>query len=159
MNLRIIGSRIEKPMYSSFLFYRKILFGIMLMSCSSGPCHREISNEQSSAGPINKKILQVRESAGEPMDQKVTHEIYRVYVYKSDGTIQCEPSIKAIPLVTIKKELEDAKIQVFEATHMDSGMMMITLCGAPTTKIYRFQIPKSDLEKAIKLGFKEWIPQ
>jgi hypothetical protein len=31
------------------------------------------------------------------------------------------------------------------------------MCGAPTGRIHRFQISKNDLEKAQKLGYKEWV--
>ncbi len=81
-----------------------------------------------------------------------THE--RVKVYKADGTLQCNQG-KQISLSEMAKQLSG--IQVFSQSNLNDGMMRIQVCGAPTGQCNVFEIPKTELKKAIGLGFKEWL--
>ncbi|MFZ3229255.1 MAG: hypothetical protein WA160_03535 [Pseudobdellovibrio sp.] len=77
----------------------------------------------------------------------------RVRVYKPDGTLQCSQGAK-IELSVMKKELTD--IQVFSAENKHDGLMRVQMCGHPTGTCNVYEILSSDLDKALKLGFKKW---
>ncbi|MEK6627982.1 MAG: hypothetical protein AABY53_05100 [Bdellovibrionota bacterium] len=78
----------------------------------------------------------------------------RVFVYKPDGSKQCESSGK-IDLATMKKQL--GKIEVFSSENKHDGMMRTQVCGAPTGFNNVFEINTSDMDAAVKLGFKKWL--
>ncbi|MCC2678877.1 MAG: hypothetical protein K0R29_1453 [Pseudobdellovibrio sp.] len=78
----------------------------------------------------------------------------RVFVYKLDGSLQCEQGGK-VSLDTMKKELDG--IEVFSSENKHDGMMRIQVCGAPTGFSNVYEIDQKDLEKALKLGFKKWM--
>lgn len=78
----------------------------------------------------------------------------RVFVYKLDGSLQCEQG-KKIGLDTMKKELDG--IEIFSSENKHDGMMRIQVCGAPTGFSNVYEIDQKDLEKALKLGFKKWM--
>ena len=78
----------------------------------------------------------------------------RVFIYKPDGSLQCGQGEK-IELNIMKKEL--GKIEIFNSENKNDGMMRIQVCGAPTGFNNVYEINQSDLETAIKLGFKKWI--
>lgn len=101
----------------------------------------------------SKKVLK------QQMDESQYPITERVYVFISDGTLQCEKLPPKLSIDEARARLEAAQIPVFEASPADSGMMMIQVCGAPTGRGYRFQIPKSYLKKAISLGFELWAGQ
>ncbi len=78
----------------------------------------------------------------------------RVFVYKADGTLQCNQGSK-IDIGKMKKEL--GAIQVFSTETKHDGMMRIQVCGQPTGNSHVFEIDQKDLEAALKLGFKKWV--
>lgn len=78
----------------------------------------------------------------------------KVKVYKNDGSLQCGQG-KPVELAVMAKELGD--IQIFSSSNKNDGKMRIQLCGSPTGNCNVYEIPKKDLEQALKLGFKEWI--
>jgi hypothetical protein len=61
---------------------------------------------------------------------------------------------KKISLEEMQKELKG--IEVFSKTNQNDGLMRIQVCGAPTGDSNVFEIKQEDLEKALKLGFKQW---
>jgi hypothetical protein len=125
-----------------------------LVSCAAGPCKNEMSNTETNPLRFISKSSPEREVT---MAERETPEFQRLFIYKFDGSIQCEPDKKAIPIAKMEEELKAAGIKVFASTSMDGGFMMVQMCGAPTGRIHRFQISKNDLEKAQKLGYKEWV--
>lgn len=77
----------------------------------------------------------------------------KIKVYKADGSVQCSKK----PGTQVDKMAEELKgLEIFSQENKHDGQMHITLCGSPTGKINVFEIKKSDLEKALTLGFKEW---
>ena len=78
----------------------------------------------------------------------------RIFVYKLDGSLQCEQGTK-IPTEVMKKDLGD--IQVFSSDNKHDGMMRIQVCGAPTGFCNVYEIDQKDFDKAVKLGFKKWM--
>ncbi len=77
----------------------------------------------------------------------------RIRVYKYDGSLQCGMGEK-IPVEIMVKELGD--IKVYSSVNRPDGLMHIQMCNSPTGSANIYEINKDDLEKAIKLGFKEW---
>lgn len=78
----------------------------------------------------------------------------RVFIYKLDGSLQCEQGKKILPEV-MRKEL--GEIEVFSSENKHDGMMRIQVCGAPTGHCNVYEIDAKDLDKALKLGFKKWL--
>lgn len=111
---------------------------LQLIACTHGHCRNQ--NENIQPQPVPQALM-----------MKNTD---KVKVYKNDGSLQCGQG-KAIELSTMAKELGD--IQVFSSYSKNDGKMRIQLCGSPTGNCNVFEIPKKDLEKALQLGFKEWI--
>ncbi len=129
-----------------------ILFvGLLTAGCQNKPC-REIQaekmaqkNEKNPGTPVDGKSVTPTQttSAGQ----------LKVKVFKPDGTLQCGMGSK-IPLETMEKELKG--IKVFSKTNQNDGLMRIQVCGAPTGQSNVYEISRTDLEKALKAGFKEW---
>lgn len=120
-----------------------ILFGLSLIlaACSSHPCKIEERTDVKMTG--DEKVS----SAKKDLTQ-------RVFIYKPDGTLQCGMGSK-IDLPTMRKEL--GSIEVFSSASKHDGMMRIQVCGQPTGNSNVFEIKKEDLDKALKLGFKQWM--
>ena len=78
----------------------------------------------------------------------------RVFVYKNDGSVQCETAGK-ISLDAMRKEL--GAIEIFSSANKHDGMMRIQVCGAPTGFCNVYEIDEKDLEVALKSGFKKWL--
>lgn len=110
-----------------------------LWSCSTGTCNKS-------------KTDSTLATAGE---QKMTQtsKADRIKIYKADGSLQCGQG-KKIPLEEMEKELEGIKI--YSKENKNDGLMRIQMCGAPTGYNNVYEIEKTDLEKALKKGFKEW---
>lgn len=113
----------------------------LISACSNQPCKIEERTDIVMTG--KEKIS----SATKDLTQ-------RVFVYRPDGSLQCGQG-KKIDLNTMKSEF--GKIEVFSAENKHDGMMRIQLCGAPTGFNNVYEIKQSDLDAAIKLGFKKWI--
>ena len=75
-----------------------------------------------------------------------------VYVYKPDGTKQCEtdPGIK---LVTMERDLTSVGVKVISRRKGYDGREGIALCGAPSGKINIYEITSPDLPIAIDQDF------
>jgi hypothetical protein len=114
-------------------FLSLVVLAFIFTGCASGHC---VS--------LKKETLQAKDNS-----VKVEH----VKVYKYDGSLQCGMG-KAISLDDMKKELGD--IVVFSAENKYDGLMHIQACGTITGKANVYEIDKTDLEKALKLGFKFW---
>ena len=112
-----------------------------LTACSNHPCKIEERTDIAMTG--NEKVSSTKKDLTQ-----------RVFVYKPDGSQQCGMGEKT-DLDSMRKELD--KIQVYSAENKHDGMMRIQVCGAPTGYSNVYEINASDLEAAIKLGFKKWI--
>ncbi|MFN8847565.1 MAG: hypothetical protein ACK5V3_14190 [Bdellovibrionales bacterium] len=117
-----------------------------LLGCQNTPCRdlrtqkSEIKNEVS---PVQGGALNENSQAG----------LLKVKVYKPDGSLQCNMG-KKISLQDMKKQLTG--ITVHSQSTLNDGLMRIQVCGAPTGDSHVFEISDSDLQKALKLGFKQW---
>lgn len=124
-----------------------------LCSCAVGNCR---SNGQMI---IQKDLLSQAhaQTAAKERDSIDKSEKYenperRVFVFKQDGSKQCEPGT-AISLNKMARELKN--IKTFSKKKGQSDSAVISLCGAHGTGINVFEIGIKDLEKAKELGFLE----
>lgn len=110
-----------------------------LSACATGHCRKIRTTEKGSA-----TVTEVADSKNEKK---------KVKVFKYDGSLQCGMG-KQIPLDTMKKEL--GNITVYSSENKNDGLVHIQMCGSNTGKANVFEIDRDNLEKAMKLGFKEW---
>ncbi|MBX3041503.1 MAG: hypothetical protein KF789_12420 [Bdellovibrionaceae bacterium] len=113
------------------------------------------------AGCANTNCRTLAEQKGEPLPpvkkeldpMAKTSAADRVFVHKADGSLQCNQG-KPISPADMKKDL--AEIPVYSSSKRNDGQMRIQVCGAPTGNSNVYEIDRSNLEAAIKLGFEEW---
>lgn len=114
-------------------------------SCSLGNCRSHKLEKEQIEGP-----MPVKENKLIPP----TSLSERVKVFKLDGSLQCSRG-KKIDISEMQNELKD--IKVYSSFSENDGMMRIQMCGAPTGNGNVFEIDRSNLKKALSLGFKEWL--
>lgn len=83
---------------------------------------------------------------------EANQSVSSVYVYKLDGTKQCETD-PGITLVTMEQDLISAGVKVISRRRGFDGREGIALCGAPTGQINIYEISSSDLPVAIGQDF------
>ena len=108
-------------------------------SCSNKPCR-----------------IEERKASSMAQDSKVAPVATTVFVYKADGSLQCGEGVK-IGLDKMKQDLKG--INVISSVNKHDGMMRTQVCGAPTGFSNVYEIKSTDLEAALKLGFKQWKSQ
>ncbi|MGZ3725106.1 MAG: hypothetical protein ACXVBD_04875 [Pseudobdellovibrio sp.] len=118
-----------------------IAIGMIFVACANQACKIEERTNVPMTG--NEKTSSQKKDLSQ-----------RVFVYKLDGSLQCEQG-KKIALDTMKKDLGD--IEVFSSDNKHDGMMRIQVCGSPTGMSNVYEIDQKDLDKALKLGFKKWL--
>src|SRR5690606_28545280 len=76
------------------------------------------------------------------------------HIYKPDGNKQCEPATSTLADST--RQLTNAGIEV-HSSHCatQTGMAVITVCGAPTLGIHLHEINSFDLQEALTLGYED----
>lgn len=128
---------------------------IALSGCVTGHCrdHKEAAmkkarEEAKASGQTPEAVVPMP-----PAPAKLEKPFDRVRVFKYDGSLQCNMG-EAISAEQMKKDL--GAIKVYSAQNLSDGLMRIQVCGSPTGKANVYEISRSDLEAAIKLGFKEW---
>lgn len=115
-----------------------------LVGCASGNCETM----------QNKNVTPEVEMA---MEKKLNQQLaQKVRVYKYDGTKQCGEG-KEITLAEMAKQLNG--IVIFSSQKLSDGKMRIQMCGADTGMANVYEIDRSDLPKAVTLGFQEWTFQ
>jgi hypothetical protein len=82
---------------------------------------------------------------------KKSSDARSVFVYKSDGTLQCGQG-KEISTVDMSKELDGITIR--SQNKREDGQMHAMMCGGASGKINVFEIAEKDLALAQKKGFK-----
>ncbi len=116
-----------------------LLSSLQTLGCASEPCQKsqDFSSTPQVAAPLPS-----------------TARADRVRVSKPDGSKQCEAKSQ-IPISKMAEQLKG--IQVYTMKTLPDGKMYPSACGFPTGKHHVFEIPKADLEKALKEGFATWI--
>ncbi len=74
-----------------------------------------------------------------------------VSVYLTLGSRQCQDGGRT--LAEVQKVLSDAGVKVLAAGCGNDGMAYPAVCGAPDGRIAIVDVPESQLEAALKLGF------
>lgn len=119
-----------------------ILFTIA-SGCANTNCRTLAEKRGDPLPPVKKEL--------DPMAK--TSAADRVLVHKPDGSLQCNQGTPVGP-AEMKKEL--GEIPVYSSSKRNDGQMRIQVCGAPTGNSNVYEIDRSHLEAAIKLGFEEW---
>lgn len=123
------------------------LLPFFAVACSHSHCRQE------RVPPPNEKIV-APEEAYKPKSSDVDQP--KVWVFKYDGSIQCSGT-KGVSIEEMAKQL--GSVRVFASDQRTDGLLRAQVCGAGTGMANRYQIPKADLPKAQKTGFKLWIDQ
>lgn len=123
------------------LIIKCFLFLLFITSCSNQPCKIEER--------ADKKLTGNEKPASNSKDLTT-----RVFVYKPDGSLQCEQGTK-VDLNEMKKQL--GSMDVYSAENKSDGLMRIQKCGNPTGNCNVYEIAEKDLDQALKLGFKKWV--
>lgn len=128
------------------------VIAILVVGCASGNCRYQAdqkaaqnANNSAATSPETKPDVSLPPGAQMKSD--------RVKVFKYDGSLQCGMG-KAIALDAMKKDLKG--ISVYSSANLQDGLMHVSACGTPTGKANVYEIDRSNLEKAIKAGFREW---
>lgn len=127
------------------------LIAFLQINCASQNCNNIPSR------PSNEAVkLTSNETEPEPAVKKKTAipaEFLTTFIFVESGEKQCGTG-KEKPIISFVKKLEKNKINVRSSKSQDDGKMRAQVCGAPTGKIYVFEINKKDQSQALKLGFK-----
>ena len=76
------------------------------------------------------------------------------HIYKPDGNKQCQPPTSTLTNST--NQLTTAGIEVITShCATQTGMSIMTVCGAPTLGIHLHEIKTSDIQKAKTLGYEQ----
>lgn len=143
-----MSSNVTRNLLLSALF----LAGV---ACSHGGNCNNIPQRPPAAAPQATEPTPAPAEASKPVQAPVEKRLPSIEVYKVTGEQQCE-STKGIPLEQMRATLTRKKITVYDGRTQSDGLMHMTLCGAPAGTIHVFSIPKKDLKRATKLGFKVW---
>jgi len=77
------------------------------------------------------------------------------FVYKPDGSMHCD-SARGISLEAMAQELIRNGISIYARRKSHDGREGIAVCGKPTGGINVYEISKSDLSRALQLGFQRF---
>jgi hypothetical protein len=86
-----------------------------------------------------------------------SYGVETAYVYKPDGTRHCEKT-PGISLAAMAQVLIRSGIHVYTQRKSHDGREGIATCGNPTGSINVYEIARSDLQKALQLGFQRLDP-
>ena len=136
-----------------------IVFSLLMMGCASGNCRHQEEVKKEAAAKTAVAPASGATGASSTAGSAValpsggSMKSDRVKVFKYDGSLQCGMG-KPIAVEAMKKDLKG--ITVYSAQNLQDGLMHVSLCGSPTGKANVYEIDRSNLEKAVKLGFREW---
>ncbi len=92
----------------------------------------------------------------EDQQQVIVPVHQRVQIAKANGSLQCNQG-KTISLEKMAEELKG--IPVYSQKTLNDGLMRIQVCGSPTGDSNVYEIPKDQIETALKRGFTQWNSQ
>ena len=125
-----------------------ILFGWVLLSatsCQTGHCRHY--DDSRHVMPIHGSSSAAPASSG-----LITSDSSHVLIFKSDASVQCQPSSGITP-----EQMENAELRgilIHRRLKSGDGKMRMTLCGQPTGQINVFEISKDQLIEAENRNFK-----
>lgn len=126
------------------------------LGCENKPCREIQAEKMAQKNAQNPGAATAPVNANSDQPQSAAAGQLKVKVFKPDGSLQCGMGSK-IPLETMENELKG--IKVYSRTNMNDGLMRIQVCGAATGQSNVYEISRSDLDKALKAGFKEWTQE
>ena len=127
-----------------------------LCGCSTGPCNNVPREHASSEKPVSTATATLEHPAvglENPNVDSVDGGF--INVFKKTGERQCGTQ-SATPIEDVKKQLLMLKIPVSHFATQSDGLMHMQVCGAPTDKIYVFEIASKYSKKALGAGFRLW---
>ena len=86
-----------------------------------------------------------------------SYGVETAYVYKPDGTRHCDTT-PGISLDAMAQILVRSGIQVYTQRKSYDGREGIATCDNPTGSINVYEITRSDLQKALQMGFQRLDP-
>ncbi len=124
---------------------------LSLIACSNSYCRqkKDRNNFVQHTKDLPKFISTDKTDLSQELDTKT------IKVFKADGSKQCQAE-KAISVQKMQEVLNKANIKVSKAEKAKDGLMRAQVCGSDTGNINIYEIPASQLEEAIKMGFQEW---
>lgn len=84
-------------------------------------------------------------------------EVETAFVYKADGTRHCDATPDT-SLDSMAEELIRSGIPVHARRKSHDGREGVAVCGEPTGGINVYEIARSDLPRALRLGFRQLDP-
>jgi hypothetical protein len=78
----------------------------------------------------------------------------KVWMWKPDGSMQCEKDSAVLDPDKAMAELKKAGVLATGARQSHDGMMHTTVCGAATGNTVEVEVPKLDVARAQALGYK-----
>lgn len=125
--------------HQSKVFGALLLLGILCGACAKGNCRQQTSH----SAEVKKNLKDKATELGSG----------RIFVYKYDGSLQCQAG-KGRALSDMEKELKE--LRVYSKQKKSDNLMRMTLCGAPTGVANLYEISAADEQKASNYGFKLW---
>ena len=129
-----------------------LAFGVL--GCAQGHC-RKSKTPKGMEKPATAEVPSAQppvEVAAPKVEKKQTED-KKVWVYKSDGTKQCD---KRLP-IALKDQVKELKfIEVYSMKRVNDGLMHLTVCGGDTGFYNAYQVDESEINRAKKYGFKLW---
>jgi hypothetical protein len=86
--------------------------------------------------------------------KKKAEDAETVWVARADGSRSCAPG-KGAAVEETAQALKGAGVSVQESRKGHDGKMRAAVCGIETGRQNEHKITRADLEKAVKLGFRE----
>lgn len=154
------------------------MFGTALLSlafvgCAMGPCRQVRNPEMAAQQQSPARPLADPTSGGAPIDAAITREAASsssarkakpsvgkegkeatVFVFKPDGSKQCEENTGVAPEAMEKKDL--GGIKVLSRDKRNDGMMHVQVCGRATGQVNVYEIPAGMLKEVETRGFKKF---
>ena len=82
-----------------------------------------------------------------------TESNLKIWVTRADGSRQCDRSQKMASPAQVAAQVQAAGILVFQSRSGNDGQMHAQECGALTGRTVDLEISRSDVRKALSLGF------
>lgn len=122
-----------------------------MIACTNSNCKRK--TDRQSFDELTKDIPEFQKQKAEKTGLGMGSTVW-ITVYKADGSLQCGQG-KPIDIKEMEKDFTKSNIKVRSRVKKNDGLMRIQACGTPTGMINAYEIQKSNIEKAIELGYKE----
>jgi hypothetical protein len=132
------------------------LVAFAFIACANQPCRQikrpDLADMTKPSEKPSAPAVAPTEKGGSTVTT-ATSDQKTIFVYKPDGSLQCQNK-KGVAVEEMEKEL--AGIRVISKDKRPDGLMHIQVCGSPTGMINVYEIPVEKLKEAESRGFKKW---